>query len=155
MRYFLLLFLAFSFSLATCQVTGISGKIIDKESNEPLSFATIEIKNLHTGTIADENGQFHLTVDSEKPEAGTIEFMHLGCKRTKMAVSEFLASGNKVIALDTEPITIGEVSARPEKYKTVEPGVKSQRPDSSKSQTSVIIGYINAMIKTEINFPAN
>ncbi|MEM1407706.1 MAG: carboxypeptidase-like regulatory domain-containing protein [Bacteroidota bacterium] len=58
----LIALLAASQSLAQVDCEGkIIGKILDKDTNKPLPFATIKILNSDNGTISDEAGSFTLT----------------------------------------------------------------------------------------------
>lgn len=51
--------------LAFAQSKEITGKVIDA-SGSPISGATIKIKGTNTGTSADMNGEFHITIGAKK-----------------------------------------------------------------------------------------
>ena len=57
----------------------VSGVIYDLSTNQPLSFASIQIKDTNVGTVADENGRFIITGLCEKEF--DIVFSHVGFKR--------------------------------------------------------------------------
>ena len=59
-RYVLILLLLIHAFSAICQVEyiTISGKILDEESGEPLSFASIGLENSSLGTISNTQGEF-------------------------------------------------------------------------------------------------
>lgn len=66
-RYFLAFVLMAAAALAPMQAqTTIQGRVLDGKSNEPLPFATVAILSADStvinGTVADENGQFSLSV---------------------------------------------------------------------------------------------
>ncbi|MEI6697095.1 MAG: DUF5686 and carboxypeptidase regulatory-like domain-containing protein [Bacteroidota bacterium] len=65
--------LIFFISTAYCQ-TGIKGHVKDTKG-KPLAFATLYIKELKTGTVANENGYFECAV---RPGAYQIDFRCLG-----------------------------------------------------------------------------
>ena len=65
--------LIFFISTAYCQ-TGIKGHVKDAKG-KPLAFATLYIKELKTGTVANENGYFECAV---RPGAYQIDFRCLG-----------------------------------------------------------------------------
>ncbi len=44
----------------------VKGKVIDDNTGEPLTGASIIISNTYTGTITDKNGEFSLTAENEK-----------------------------------------------------------------------------------------
>jgi hypothetical protein len=47
------------------KVKYITGKIIDDETSDPLSFATISLKNKGKGTVANNSGDFGLKITSD------------------------------------------------------------------------------------------
>ncbi|MEM8568793.1 MAG: carboxypeptidase-like regulatory domain-containing protein [Bacteroidota bacterium] len=64
MKFTLILFILFAATQSFAQVGckgKITGKILDKDSNATLPFATIKILNSDNGTISDEAGSFTLT----------------------------------------------------------------------------------------------
>ncbi|MCB0536233.1 MAG: carboxypeptidase-like regulatory domain-containing protein, partial [Bacteroidetes bacterium] len=46
----------------------ISGKIIDRISAEPIPYANILIKDSHSGTVSNEDGEFEISVVKSKNE---------------------------------------------------------------------------------------
>ncbi|WP_420578122.1 TonB-dependent receptor [Ekhidna sp.] len=64
MRYLTIIFLIVSFH-GFAQTTNcnrsVSGKILDIDTNEPLPFATVKVKDTNLGAVADELGQFKIT----------------------------------------------------------------------------------------------
>src|SRR5699024_6549029 len=61
LKFILLLSLVFQSVLALGQTGTIEGQITDKESQSPLSFASIVIEGTDIGTMADIDGQFIIT----------------------------------------------------------------------------------------------
>ena len=51
----------FVISIAATAQTSVSGSIVD-EKNTPVPFASVTIKNSKSGTKADENGRFTISV---------------------------------------------------------------------------------------------
>jgi len=68
-------------SYAFCQSSGVRGVIAD-ETGEPLSFATIYVKQLGTGTTANVEGFYEIFLSDGKYE---LVFQHLG-RRTEVRV---------------------------------------------------------------------
>ncbi|MEQ6168921.1 TonB-dependent receptor [Ekhidna sp. MALMAid0563] len=64
MKYLFIVFLAISFQGLTqssdCD-RSVTGRVLDIDTNEPLPFATIKIKNSSLGAVADESGEFEIT----------------------------------------------------------------------------------------------
>ncbi len=97
--------------------------------NLPLAYATIELWSLHTGTIADENGEFILETAVGDSQLDTIEFSYLGYGTKKICVANFLVS-EKTIKLKRTPITLKEVKIYPKEYITEIVGIKNKNPSS-------------------------
>jgi hypothetical protein len=111
------------------QSTDLKGEIKDFTTGEPLPYATIEIFNLKTGTIADKNGIFHFEITSKNLSDDTINFSYVGYETAKMSIDDFLKSG-KTIKLKGKVIELGEVRVIPKKYLITTVGVKDKSPIS-------------------------
>ncbi|MEQ8627849.1 TonB-dependent receptor [Ekhidna sp.] len=63
MKYLFIVFLAISFQGLTqssdCD-RSVTGRVLDIDTNEPLPFATVKIKNSSLGAVADESGAFEI-----------------------------------------------------------------------------------------------
>lgn len=61
MRYIITLFISALIAIsATAQSGKISGKVVDKETNETLPFASVVIQGTTTGALTDDNGDFKI-----------------------------------------------------------------------------------------------
>lgn len=107
----------------------LNGKVVDSKTAEPLSFSTIEIKSLKTGTIADKNGDFLLTVNSQNVILDTIEFSYLGYFKTKMSINDFKKLNSAVIKLNVNVFELNEIVVVPKKYKLEKIGVTDGKND--------------------------
>lgn len=65
MRYWMILSFIFAQHLSMAQKITISGKVIDKETKEPLVFASIGIKGKPIGTITNLQGDFDFHIPGE------------------------------------------------------------------------------------------
>jgi Family of unknown function (DUF5686)/CarboxypepD_reg-like domain len=79
-----LLFMSFGFELAAQKVV-FTGKIIDADTEEGISFANVFSRQFAYGVVADEFGQFVLTLPS-MPD--TLEFSSIGYTTTRRAVRD-------------------------------------------------------------------
>ena len=114
-------------SSCNSQSIRINGRIIDYGTDLPLAYATIEFFSLHTGTFADENGEFILETAVSDPQIDTIEFSYLGYGTERICVADFLVS-DKTIKLKRLPITLEGVEISPKKNKTEIVGVRDKQP---------------------------
>jgi outer membrane receptor for ferrienterochelin and colicins len=64
MRFSFSIILSFAFTLSWSQ-TKIMGNVRDRETKEPLGFATIQVSNTTTGTTTDEEGNFSLELNDD------------------------------------------------------------------------------------------
>ena len=105
-KLFLILFFAaplFGFA----QDITISAKVVDKETDEPLGYASVGLKSIAIGTISNEQGEF----DFHMPAGYRNEVMvisMLGYKNFEAPVWS-LTGGPQVIKMDKSPIVLEEV----------------------------------------------
>ena len=99
---FLFLFVSFFYALADDVV--LSGKIVD-EKGEPISFASIYLKNTSKGTSANFKGEFQLKIPKGNYE---VVFKAIGYKQ---AVRSLTLNENQVlnVSLTTELLSLKEV----------------------------------------------
>jgi len=103
-KFTFLLILLFSFSVAAyAQNHRVSGVVISAEDNSPIPGATLVVEGTTTGTNADRNGQFNLSV----PNNATVVVEFLGMKPQRFTVTEALS--NMRIVLESEISEIDEV----------------------------------------------
>ncbi|MEO8236106.1 MAG: TonB-dependent receptor [Flavobacterium sp.] len=97
----------------------ISGKIIDKKTNEPIPYATVTIKDdgkVISGGITKENGNF--VVNNLPLKKLSIEILFMGYKKYVNSITLSLEDKNlnlKNIALEEEATELGEISVVKEK----------------------------------------
>ena len=97
-------------SVLSSKVNYITGKIIDDETNDPLPFATIALKNTGKGTVTNNNGDFGLRITSELYD-DTLSFSYLGYMKSELPVRK--AFGNNLkISMRREFISIPEIIIR-------------------------------------------
>ncbi|CAM3983233.1 MULTISPECIES: TonB-dependent receptor domain-containing protein [Flavobacterium] len=81
LKLVLILFLSNVISLFAQNSGSISGKVVDKKTNEPLPYVTIVVKeseNIITGGITSESGEFN--IEKLIPKKYTIEIQFIGYK---------------------------------------------------------------------------
>jgi hypothetical protein len=90
------------------QVTDyISGVIVDEETNEPLPFAAIALKNRARGTVTNAAGEFSLRIPRENI-SDTLSISFLGFLRRDIPVKQALGN-NFTIRMKREFISIPEI----------------------------------------------
>lgn len=122
--FFTLLFFNFITSIAQNQnhPIVITGRVLEKSSNQPLPYATIVVKDISTkkpleGTSSDENGNFKIT---SKSSSVYVEVSFMGYKpklfKNLDTSTKFIDLGK--ITLEENSQALGEVTIRAEKSKT-------------------------------------
>ncbi|HLN21322.1 MAG TPA: carboxypeptidase-like regulatory domain-containing protein [Bacteroidales bacterium] len=89
----------------------IRGKVIDKETGNPLVFATIAVKESNVAMVTNIDGEFTLKL-LPPLDNKNIEVSFLGFKNKLVAVND-MKSGKNIIELETAPIPIREIIVKP------------------------------------------
>ncbi|MEM1218649.1 MAG: TonB-dependent receptor [Bacteroidota bacterium] len=79
----------------------IQGKVIDKEAEEPLPYATILIVGTQEGTVSDLDGNFELVTDHDTPLQ--IEVSFIGFQTQRIEISK---RDNQFVRIELEPLNI-------------------------------------------------
>src|SRR5688572_15481958 len=104
----LLILLIASPMIAQTQGITISAVLVDKETNEPLGYASIGLKSIAIGTISNEEGAFDFHLPAEYRNEVLVISM-LGYKNFEAPVWSLLTSGTQVIKMDKSPIILAEI----------------------------------------------
>src|SRR5690349_2223994 len=95
--YAIFLLLLGSFSGVAQKVT-LSGKVVDKDSGEPLSYASIVLKGKALGTVANDEGSFDFHFPAEN-RMDIIVVSMLGYENYEAPAWSLLDSEDKTIRL--------------------------------------------------------
>ena len=88
----------------------VTGKIVDEETKEPLSFATVALKNKGRGTVSNINGEFGLNIPPDQ-QSDTLSVSYLGYFGRIIPVSQIFGS-YVTISMKREYISIPEIIIR-------------------------------------------
>lgn len=105
--FILLIFFGLSFWGFSQNIT-ISGKVVDKETLEPLSFASIGVKGKSIGTITNLSGEFDFHVPNEMRNDFLIVNM-LGYKTFEAPIWTFGEIKSLIIEMEKSPFVLEEV----------------------------------------------
>jgi len=111
-----------------------TGKLMDKKTGEPLSYAHISYLGSNLGTVADENGNFSLF---ESLNRDSIQITSIGYKKliiSKKSISTFKSTQ---IFLDAEVIALNEVT------------VKGERLDAKSILEKVLLNFDKNYLQTK------
>ncbi len=129
----LLYFALFLFCLinqAKAQTTApvlLGGKIIDKETKEPLPFTSVSLRDEQTGALSNEFGVFQLPAPVKNAQDSLV-IMALGYKHMAVLVHRGQAQASMVIEVPRMAIALANVTVKGGKVKNLGLGATSNRP---------------------------
>lgn len=91
----------------TDNILKLQGTVLDKHSNDPLSYATVWVKGKTIGTITNASGEFVLKLPSEYI-SDTVCFSYMGYNSSIIKVDSMYGKKN-LIKLEEQPIPIKPV----------------------------------------------
>ena len=116
---FLLFFLCFE-----SNAQSIRGLVLDKETNEPIPYASVYLSSFKRGVYASENGMFELKYDSPDD---TIIVSVIGYTSYQSKIADMELSGNSVF-LEPKAVELAEVVVTPsmKKKKMIRLGARNK-----------------------------
>lgn len=109
----LVLLVILNFSNLLSQEIKFKGQIVDKENNNALQFATIEIFSLKTGVVTDYNGSFSITIPDISHLNDTIRISYLGYSQIRTTLNSLSLEDDNIIKLEKKAIVLKEVTINP------------------------------------------
>jgi hypothetical protein len=128
----------------------LSGVILDEESGDPLSYASLAIQNTSFGTIANEYGEFRLTLSRELLN-DTLVFSYVGYAKQIRLLSGLKPGVAIKILLQQEPTLLSEVSIesiRLDAHQIMEKAVAAIR-ENYPSSAFVMEGFFRELIRED------
>lgn len=120
--------LNFLIALFVCIITHaqlISGTVLSKSDNQPVSYAKIGILNSNYGVQADESGKFEIQLDKVSKDKELMVVVG-GYKQFRSTVEDFVKINPHNIYLYEKVTNIQEVVVTPQNYKEKNLGVNSK-----------------------------
>jgi hypothetical protein len=94
--------------LAAQETITISGKVLDDQTKDPLSFASLAIPAGLIGTVTNADGEFDFTIPSKYAD-DTLQISMIGYAAYKAKVKDIKGLKNLVVVLKSKPIQLKEV----------------------------------------------
>ena len=129
----------FSFSNISGQKI-VTGKIINRETNEPVEYVNIGIQGKETGTVSDNQGNFQLLI-ADKNLNDTLTVSCIGFNIAKVGISKLINADHKNILLTEKAIDLKEILVKPKKYKTRILGITAKNKKILGGFTENKLGY--------------
>ena len=102
------IFVTPAYSGDTLKYINLSGKLIDKESHEPLVFASVYVLGTSIGSVSNSDGEFILKFPSNLSDV-QIGIKHIGYKNYNLPLSRLQRDEMNEIKMSKEAIQIKEV----------------------------------------------
>lgn len=87
----------------------INGKIVQQDTNEPVSYVNIGVVRTHFGTVSDENGHFQITIP-ERLSADSLRFSIIGFYSRTFLISDLMDQEDLVIELTEQSYTMESIA---------------------------------------------
>lgn len=127
----------------------LKGQVVDKKTNEPIAYSTLLIESLKTGTLANMNGDYKLTIAEEKLK-DTVIISALGYEIKKMTLAALSKEKNGIVKLNKKVYILNEVIIKPKTPKIVNLGIHDKKP-YSELISSVFGANIGLFIANKLN----
>jgi hypothetical protein len=107
----------------------IEGRLYKKNTHEPISFAGMELKIAHKGTISDLQG--HFSIEVEAPSTDTLMISSLNFYSLKVPVKHLTLPGLHTLYMTERTYDLSPIEIRGEKQKFERMGNHKWRPSGS------------------------
>lgn len=132
----------------------LTGKVTDKPTSSPLSFASIRINGTTSGTTTNHEGNFELRL---KPGNYKLIATFIGYKSDTIAVN--LYSNKKIIfTLEPIPVNLSEITVLPGENPALEiirRAIETKHERNNKLNSYIFSAYTKGLIKTTKDFTAS
>ena len=156
LRILILLFFIPSLLCHAQSQRSIEGTVLDAKTKEPLSWATIKIKEQMIESVANQHGTFGIMVSAER-EADTLEVSHLGYKTVKKSVADIHEPINVLledysVELRAVTVTSRKVSLRnvDQSLKKVKGNLYAYEGETTNGLYSLFLSFLNEEGKEEL-----
>lgn len=92
------------------------GKVLEKETNQPLAYVSVGVLNKPQGTVSDTLGQFSVSITSENL-TDTLQLSLVGYNSLRIAVKDFINNADKSLKLTVNAAQLAAVVVTPSSTK--------------------------------------
>jgi hypothetical protein len=111
----------------------ITGRVVDEKTQDPIPFASINLREEQTGALTNEYGYFQLAMPTKVTEDSVI-VMALGYKRTALFVQRGTNMEEVIIQLPKQAIALANVDIKASQVKPTQLGAHSNSPGAGMIQ---------------------
>ncbi|MBO3272766.1 carboxypeptidase-like regulatory domain-containing protein [Hymenobacter sp. NBH84] len=117
-------------SFAQDQAAGqfrISGRVVDKETKEPIPFASLGLKEEQTGALTNEFGFFQMAAPEKVPQDSLI-ILALGYYRKAVAIKRGVNVPDMIVEVPRRVVELANVTVKGAKVKDLSLGSRNNTP---------------------------
>jgi len=130
---FILSVIGLSPVISHAQEGRITGRVVDAETQSPIPFASINLREEQVGALTNEYGYFQLAMPTKVTEDSII-VMALGYKRTALFVKRGTNMEEVILQIPKQPIALANVVVEASKVKPLMLGAHSNSPGAGMIQ---------------------
>jgi CarboxypepD_reg-like domain len=135
-----------AYSGDTIKYVSLSGKLIDKESREPVVFATVYVLGTSIGTVSNSDGEFILKFPSNLKDV-KIGIKHIGYKNYSLPLSNMQLDVMNEIKMAKEAVQIKEVVIMKKDPLELLRGAMSRISNNYSTQPVMMTGFYRETVK--------
>ena len=121
------------------------GKVIDENTGQPLSFATISVKGTNIATVTNADGEFILKVPKNK-SGNDLLISYIGYKSKNVPINSLNTKKNK-IKLELLSVSLAEINIFPKDAKLLMQAVLSRRKENYMQYPALMTAFYRETIK--------
>ncbi|PZX16413.1 carboxypeptidase-like protein [Breznakibacter xylanolyticus] len=122
-----------------------AGSVVDSQSNDPLTFATLTIPGTNIATVCNSDGEFLLKVPKEMADK-SVAISFIGYKAQTLPLSELKETKNK-IGLEMINVSLAEINVFPKDPNYLIRAVMSKRDDNYMNAPALMTAFYRETIK--------
>ena len=122
-----------------------SGKVVDKDTGNPLIFATISIEGTNIATVTNTEGEFRLKVPKDKTDLNIL-VSFIGHKSQIIPVNRLDKKRNK-IRMEVHSVSLAEINVFPKDAELLIRAVINRRKENYMQSTSLMTAFYRETIK--------
>jgi len=139
-------------NIDTLQYAVYKGIIEDKDTKEPLIFATITVDNANIGTISNSDGEFLLKID-KKLSVKTITVSYIGYKNLEVEIRS-LKSKKNALKMERESVSLGAINIYPMDPLFLVQSILRKVDENYPVEPNMMKGFYRETIKKNRNYVA-
>lgn len=120
------------------------GKLLDKETNQLLAYASLTVEKTNISSISNSQGEFLIRVP--RNVSGNILISYMGYRNIKLSLKN-LNKNNNNIYLKAESLSLEEINVKPKHPEQIIKNILLNRRANYSDETNMLRGFYREVIK--------